>query len=685
MPNLKCCVCGGYRKRHNHLTVFAFPVQEARQQQWLQACNLLEVGADSGVCEAHFAPSAFSNSAAQRKRLQAMAVPSLQLRGGVPATSVFRTSSPARRSEARRSATNRKLLVPTHTYMVLRRAMQKAGLLTVGNTILHLAERYLAGDGDGGRSGEGGGGAAGGGDGDAGDCADVAWHSRLRALLSPVTSRATKEPANVEGTRSALAPGGSQGPAWALGRGATLDAAMGHEQIDVEMGTGEEGDPSLGATAGEESHWGTRSAFVSEPQLRELAGAAAVLCIRCGARCGVNVTRVTVSFTITWECKACDTVTKKWMSTPKDGHTMVIDTLLSAAVVLSGSHLEELNKMLSFANIGQLSETAYSRTTHRVVAPVIEEAFNKTMAENREAAMAASPDGLVIAGDCQNDSPSSSASYGCCTIMDHTTGHIIAQNIVCSEEVGFASPKLEVEGLSRCLSDLQELPIKEFISDQHLGVRKAVRQHLPGAQYSCAVWHAAKSVAKRLRQHAAKPKNRALRPWKRWLMVLNHVVNIHATPSGLNRCHHADVPEDESRDRPWLRAGSPAHNALWEVVASLRTLNLAAFVVTCRHTDNLEMFHTDSLVYAPKLTYFEPSTFVARKRAAVLEWSSHLGRGYATDEEGNVKTSRVYSRVSDQYVVRPVKVPKTFPHVRPLLEAIVNRHMNVTVADPLEQ
>ncbi|XP_037080948.1 uncharacterized protein LOC119101644 isoform X3 [Pollicipes pollicipes] len=593
--------------------------------------------------------------------------------------------------------------------MILRRAMRKAGLPSVKRTILHLAKGYLGepGGGDGGRRHASGGNM--GGDGDTGDTEDLAMPSIPRAFHSPITSQATREPADVAWTPSAFTPGGSQGSASTPDQATTLDAAVELEQIspNMEVETAEEEDVNVGATEEDGRHWGTRSAVVSEPQLRELAEATAVLCTRCGARCGVNVTRITVSFTVTWECKTCATVANKWVSTPKEGHTMVIDTLLVAAVVLSGSHLEKLNKLLAFANIGQLSRTAYSRITQIVVAPVIEEAFNRTLTENREAALVASPDGLVVAGNRQSDGPGFSATYGCYAIMDHTTGHIIAQNTMCREEVGFSSPKLEVEGLSRCLSDLEGMPIKEFVSDQHLGVRKVVRQRLPGVQHSYNVRHAAKNVAKRLRQHAAKATNRALRPWvrhvknhfwwcaqtshgdvdvfkKRWMMIINHVVNIHATPSGLNRCHHADVPEGESREPPWLLPGSSAHNALWEVVASYRTLNLAAFVVNYRRTDNLEVFHAASLEYTPKPKYFAPLDFVTRKRAAVLDWSAHRSRDYARDEEGNVKTSRVSSRVSDQYIVRPVKAPKTFPHVRPLLEAIVDRRMQVAITGPSE-
>ncbi|XP_037088536.1 uncharacterized protein LOC119109096 [Pollicipes pollicipes] len=119
-----------------------------------------------------------------------------------------------------------------------------------------------------------------------------------------ITSQTTREPADVAWTPSALTPGGSQGSAPTPDHATTLDAAVELEQIDayMEVETAGEEDVNVGATAEYDCHWGTRSALVSESQLRKMAEAAVVLCTRCGARCDVNVTRITVSFTVTWHC-----------------------------------------------------------------------------------------------------------------------------------------------------------------------------------------------------------------------------------------------------------------------------------------------------------------------------------------------------------------------------------------------
>lgn len=65
-------------------------------------------------------------------------------------------------------------------------------------------------------------------------------------------------------------------------------------------------------------------------------------------------------------------------------------------------------------------------------------------------------------------------------------------------------------------------------------------------------------------------------------MINNHVVNVHVTATGLNRCHHAEL-EDEERAAPWLEPDSPAHRALADIVCNPHVLGLAEHVVNFRY------------------------------------------------------------------------------------------------------
>ncbi|KAF0314703.1 hypothetical protein FJT64_000063 [Amphibalanus amphitrite] len=106
------------------------------------------------------------------------------------------------------------------------------------------------------------------------------------------------------------------------------------------------------------------------------------------------------------------------------------------------------------------------------------------------------------------------------------------------------------------------------------------------------------------------------------------------------------------------------------------------FVLSDRHTGALEVYHAASLKFTPKLVYFAPPTYTLRKQLSVIDYTANKDREIARDNEGNEKTVRVYSRVSDTYHLRTVKAPKKDPHVRPLLEAAVRlRHRTSIVGE----
>ncbi|KAF0298340.1 hypothetical protein FJT64_000064 [Amphibalanus amphitrite] len=98
--------------------------------------------------------------------------------------------------------------------------------------------------------------------------------------------------------------------------------------------------------------------------------------------------------------------------------------------------------------------------------------------------------------------------------------HFSFQTTLCRQQVAFSSPRLETEGVQQCLAQLVDLPIREFVSDQHAGVKKAVLAARRGVAYSYDVWHAAKNVAKRVRAQASVARNKALLPWVK--RIQNH-------------------------------------------------------------------------------------------------------------------------------------------------------------------
>ena len=75
------------------------------------------------------------------------------------------------------------------------------------------------------------------------------------------------------------------------------------------------------------------------------------------------------------------------------------DAVFAAAVTLSGCSLPGVQRLLDFVNMGRINCGAFHRLTDAVVSPVIAERFSDAMEANRAAALAASPAGLVVAGE----------------------------------------------------------------------------------------------------------------------------------------------------------------------------------------------------------------------------------------------------------------------------------------------
>ena len=84
----------------------------------------------------------------------------------------------------------------------------------------------------------------------------------------------------------------------------------------------------------------------------------------------------------------------------------VFDTVFAAAVTLSGCSVSAVRRLMAFCNLGTLSGAAYRSVTDELVHPVIEQAYWAAIDANRTAALHASPDGLVLAGQwsgvCEN-------------------------------------------------------------------------------------------------------------------------------------------------------------------------------------------------------------------------------------------------------------------------------------------
>ena len=97
-------------------------------------------------------------------------------------------------------------------------------------------------------------------------------------------------------------------------------------------------------------------------------------------------------------CETCGRQARSWWSTERSGQVSVFDTLWASAMVVSGNHQDKISHMMEYANMGTISKSAFNRIANNVLQPLVKDTVEGVLDENRRAALAASPDGLILSG-----------------------------------------------------------------------------------------------------------------------------------------------------------------------------------------------------------------------------------------------------------------------------------------------
>lgn len=79
-----------------------------------------------------------------------------------------------------------------------------------------------------------------------------------------------------------------------------------------------------------------------------------------------------------------------------------------------------------------------------------------------------------------------------------------------------------------------------------------------------------------------------------------------------------------------MTPGSPAHKVLTDVLGAPRNLKTLRLLNHGQHTGALENLHSLILAYAPKRTDFDPPSYRARVKLAVIDHNCNVGRQILT-------------------------------------------------------
>ena len=110
---------------------------------------------------------------------------------------------------------------------------------------------------------------------------------------------------------------------------------------------------------------------------------------------------------------------------------------------------------------------------------------------------------------------------------------------------------------------------------------------------------------------------------KKWISILHHVVDKHSWDSSVlyNCCPHDPISATARRKTKWLKEGSPAHEALKQVVMEKRLLKDLDLLSKFNHTGALEVYHSLYNKYMPKRQHFGYKGMVGRSQLAALAGS----------------------------------------------------------------
>lgn len=215
------------------------------------------------------------------------------------------------------------------------------------------------------------------------------------------------------------------------------------------------------------------------------------------------------------------------------------------------------------------------------------------------------------------------------------------------------------------------------------------------------MWHAAKSLAKRLHAAGMAADQSEILDWLRdivdhfwycckeastyeqfmnlWSGVLFHVTGQHEWTFG--RCAHEPLPE--SSGKTWMVSGSCAHSALTEVVFNPRWLKDVPKFLNFRSTSDLETFQNHLLMYVSKSCAFRPSIYEARTLLAALDYNHHHKRPPRMSGEGKKIYRKLYNRKTRSWSVYVEKMAKQYLYIPDLQKLIVQSFLASDGALPL--
>ncbi|KAG1927355.1 hypothetical protein F2P79_024293 [Pimephales promelas] len=350
------------------------------------------------------------------------------------------------------------------------------------------------------------------------------------------------------------------------------------------------------------------------------------------------------------------------------------DFMLSANILLSGNNYRKVALLFKFMAMGMVTESTYYRIQDAYCIEPVQDFWDNINAKVMERMR--QKDHIVVLGDGRMDSPGHCAQYCTYTTIEQESRDIIHIVSVDKRETSRNSVIMEKECFVRTMDALlPNVKIKEVVTDAHPQIMALLnpergRYKEWGLQHSLDIWHAAKSLSKRLRKAGAVKGQNHIHIWTR--DIVNHFWYCSKQASTEEEFKPL---EEGSQDKPWMEQGSAAHWALAAIVFDKRWLNQAKKFINFRTTSDLESFQNHILLYASKRMSYTPFIYKTRTLLAAIDYNLHNQRMPARNKDGHKMYKRAYNKKSKNWSVYTVKEKKDYKYIPDLQKAILGRRL----------
>ena len=226
-------------------------------------------------------------------------------------------------------------------------------------------------------------------------------------------------------------------------------------------------------------------------------------CLKCGKPAIIEkLTTIGSALVVIMHCsEGHDSV---WQSQPKIGDQYAGNLLMSAATLFSGSTFTNLMEFAAISKLQMFGKTLFYEMQRKYLHPAINLVYenyqNTLIADSVVAAKS-----FKLSGDGRCDSPGFNAKYGMYSMMDNRTSKVLHFEVINVGETG-SSSRMEKEGLIRCLDKMKACDIKIYslTTDQHVQIKKHMREQEPEIRHQFDTWHVSKGMKKKLVKNGKK-------------------------------------------------------------------------------------------------------------------------------------------------------------------------------------